>query len=109
MFIIMLTKMICWEAGPKMKAGNDTIDLSRSKFKFSVEAKILHTVTRTQNIFYYTRSIFSMSPNSRRVVGVQKHIFVSERGIAKELLKQRANVGSCMELLLLRVRGMKFP
>ena len=31
---------------------------------FSVEAEISHTVTRTQNLFYYTRSIFSMSPTS---------------------------------------------
>ena len=32
-------------------------------------------------------------------MGVQKHLFVSERAVLKELLKQRANVLSCTELL----------
>ena len=79
----------------------------RARTKFSVEAEISHTVTRTQNLFYYTRSIFSMSPTSRRAVGV----FVSERAVLKELLKQRVNVRSCTELLH-SVRGaaaLKIP
>ena len=40
-----------------------------------------------------------MSPTSRRAVGFQKHLFVSEHAILKELLKQRTNVRSCTELL----------
>ena len=32
-------------------------------------------------------------------MGVQKHLFVSERAILKELLKQRTNVRSCTGLL----------
>ena len=83
----------------------------RARTKFSVEAEISHTVTRTQNLFYYTRSIFSMSPTSRRAVAVQKHLFVSERAVLKELLKQRVNVRSCTEILY-SVRGaaaLKIP
>ena len=45
-----------------------------------------------------------MSPTSRRAEGVQKHLFVSERAVLKELLKQRTNVRSCTELLY-SVRG----
>ena len=37
-------------------------------------------------------------------MGVQKHLFVSERAVLKELLKQRANVHSCTKLLY-SVRG----
>ena len=32
-------------------------------------------------------------------MGVQKHLFVSECAVLKELLKQRASVRSCTELL----------
>ena len=46
-----------------------------------------------------------MSPTSTSDVGVQKHLFVSERSALKELIKQRANVRSCMELLY-SVRGV---
>ena len=35
-----------------------------------------------------------MSPTSRRAVGVQRHLLVSERAALKELLKQRTNVRS---------------
>ena len=44
-------------------------------------------------------------------MGVQKHLFVSERAVLKELLKQRVNVRSCTELLYI-VRGaaaLKIP
>ena len=44
-------------------------------------------------------------------MGVQKHLFVSERAVLKELLKQRANVRSCTALLY-SVRGpaaLKIP
>ena len=61
--------------------------LSRAKSKFSVEAKVSHTGIHSQNLFYFTRSIFSMSPTSRRAVGVQKHLLVSKRAVLKELLK----------------------
>ena len=40
-----------------------------------------------------------MSPTSKIAAGVQKNLFVSERAILKELLKQRTNVHLCMELL----------
>ena len=42
---------------------------------------------------------------------VQKHLFVSERAVLKELLKERANVHSCTKLLY-SVRGavaLKIP
>ena len=80
--------------------------------KISVEIRISYTVTHSQNLFYFTRSIISMSPTSRRAVGVQKHLFVSERAVLKKLLQQRANVRSYTELLY-SVRGAatlkKFP
>ena len=44
-------------------------------------------------------------------MAVQKHLFVSERAVLKELLKQRVNVRSCTELLY-SVRGaaaLKIP
>ena len=37
-------------------------------------------------------------------MGVQKHVFVRERTVLKQLLRQRANVCSCTELLY-SVRG----
>ena len=47
-----------------------------------------------------------MSPTSRRAEGVQKHLFVSERAVLKELLAKtkNENVRSCTELLY-SVRG----
>ena len=43
----------------------------------------------SHNLFFYTRSIFSISPTSRRAVGVQKHLFVSERAILKRATKTK--------------------
>ena len=40
-----------------------------------------------------------MSPTFRRVVGVQKHLFVTERGVLKELLKLKTNARSFTKLL----------
>ena len=46
-----------------------------------------------------------LQTQNQNSVRVQKHIFVSKRGILRELLKRRTNVRSRKELLLLCVRG----
>ena len=38
-------------------------------------------------IHYFTIRVFSISPNFRRTMGVQKHLFEIERNVIKELLK----------------------
>ena len=58
--------------------------------------KISDIVNHAQNLFYFIigKLIFSMSPTFRRVVRVQKHLFVLERGALTELLKLRIIVYS---------------
>ena len=45
--------------------------------------------------------MFSMSPTFRRVVRVQKHLFVPERGVLTELLKLTTNARSFTKLLFI--------
>ena len=71
----------------------------RGKIDFSLEVKITGIVNHAQNPFYFTIHLFSMSPTFRRAVRVQKHLFVTERGVLKELLKLRMNARSFTKLL----------
>ena len=75
--------------------------LSRAKYNFPVEVKISNAVIRCQNSFYFSISIFSMSPTFRRAVRVQKCLFVPERVDLKELLKLRTNACLFTKLLFM--------
>ena len=63
----------------------------------TIEAKMSLIV---ETILFYQKYIkFSMSPTSRRAVGIQKHLLMSEHAVLKELLKQRAKVRLRTKLL----------
>ena len=76
-------------------------DPYRAKSTFSVEVKISHAVIHCQSSFYFSLSIFGMSPTFRRAVRVQKCLLVPERGVLTELLKLRTNARSFTKLLLI--------
>ena len=73
----------------------------RDKIDFSLEVKIFDIVNEAQNLFYFIIGIFSMSLTFRRAVRVQKHLFVTERGVLTELLKVRTNARSFTKLLFI--------
>ena len=91
-------------------------DPYRAKLTFSVEVKISDAVIHCQSSFYFSLSIFSMSPTFRRAVRVQKCLLVTERGHLKELLKLKSNACSftkspSIEITLKRSRALRseFP